>query len=361
MNFSSIIFPHDKNPNHSKALDGLRGLAVLIVILSHLSNNNILLFDFLNFSTIGKYGVYLFFVLSSYLLDKQIISALNKNKANFKYWLNYSLRRFLRIIPLFVIALTINYLLTLNHVKWAIPLNFNEFINHLLFQQGKDIFWSIPVEFKYYIVSPILMVVAYRLYKWNTILLSISTILLIGLSIALQYFFKFNELSLIKYLPIFLIGSFVALLDQTKPSFFKFLSTKIKLVNIIAILALSVIILFIPYYFNAVFNTTIKHFHHYIYYTFFGVLWAIILITVKFNNAIITKFFEYKLLRIFGSLSFSLYLFHMLVLNFFIPLEINTTLKFFCVIIGSLIVSFISYLCVEKPLSKIRLIKVGKP
>ncbi|MCY1298635.1 hypothetical protein D9M70_481290 [compost metagenome] len=43
------------------ALDGLRGLAALIVVLSHTSNLSMFFFPLLDFRGIGKSGVYLFF------------------------------------------------------------------------------------------------------------------------------------------------------------------------------------------------------------------------------------------------------------------------------------------------------------
>ena len=50
------------------SLDGLRGLAALMVFLSHTSNEGIYFSSSFNFSGIGKSGVFLFFVLSSFLL-----------------------------------------------------------------------------------------------------------------------------------------------------------------------------------------------------------------------------------------------------------------------------------------------------
>jgi Predicted acyltransferases len=47
------------------ALDGLRGVAVLIVVLSHLSNARLFLIPGLDLSGTGKSGVFLFFVLSA--------------------------------------------------------------------------------------------------------------------------------------------------------------------------------------------------------------------------------------------------------------------------------------------------------
>ena len=50
------------------ALDGLRGLAVLMVFLSHTSLSGHRALPFVNFAGTGKMGVFLFFILSSFLL-----------------------------------------------------------------------------------------------------------------------------------------------------------------------------------------------------------------------------------------------------------------------------------------------------
>ena len=44
------------------SLDGLRGVAVLFVVLSHLSNIGANLTPMLDFGGTGKYGVFLFFL-----------------------------------------------------------------------------------------------------------------------------------------------------------------------------------------------------------------------------------------------------------------------------------------------------------
>jgi hypothetical protein len=62
------------------SLDGLRGIAVLFVVLSHLSNAGFNLTPVLNFAGSGKYGVFLFFVLSAFLLTFPLI---DRNAAQF--------------------------------------------------------------------------------------------------------------------------------------------------------------------------------------------------------------------------------------------------------------------------------------
>lgn len=99
--FNKLFFPHDNKSDHFKALDGLRGVAVLFVVFSHAANVNIYFHEWINFQKVGKIGVYLFFVLSAYLLDRQIALSLINKRSSIKYWTNYFLRRFLRIYPLY--------------------------------------------------------------------------------------------------------------------------------------------------------------------------------------------------------------------------------------------------------------------
>ena len=108
-NISKLLFPYDHKKDHFKALDGLRGLAVLLVILSHSSIDGVYMLPGVDFSGMGKPGVLLFFVLSAYLLDRQIIVGFVNGKANARFWANYFLRRFLRIFPLYTLALFVFY------------------------------------------------------------------------------------------------------------------------------------------------------------------------------------------------------------------------------------------------------------
>lgn len=97
-------------PRRLPALDGLRGVAVLLVLLSHASKHFPVVHPALNFRGAGKSGVLLFFLLSAYLLDRQIALAMRHGEKN--YWGNYFLRRVLRIYPLFAVALLFHLLLT---------------------------------------------------------------------------------------------------------------------------------------------------------------------------------------------------------------------------------------------------------
>lgn len=73
--------------NYRPELDGLRAIAVIFVILFH---SNIGIFNG------GFVGVDIFFVLSGYLITKNIYSDYSENKFSF---LNFYEKRLRRIIP----------------------------------------------------------------------------------------------------------------------------------------------------------------------------------------------------------------------------------------------------------------------
>ena len=210
--FNKLFFPHDNKPEHFKSLDGLRGIAVLFVVLSHASNAKMFIHPIINFHAMGKVGVYLFFVLSAYLLDRQIALAFIANKTSIGYWKNYFLRRFLRIYPLFVIALIFHGLLNLVGVKTVID-SIIDIPLHMILLKGESIFWSIPVEFKYYFISPLIMWFCHKFLEWSAGKLLFVFVLIVAISIAIELIFHLPLVSTFRYFPIFLVGTIISIYE----------------------------------------------------------------------------------------------------------------------------------------------------
>ena len=61
------FFPYDHRPEHNKALDGLRGWAVLLVLFGYATNQCLSPWLDGYFISRGKLGVYLFFIISAFL------------------------------------------------------------------------------------------------------------------------------------------------------------------------------------------------------------------------------------------------------------------------------------------------------
>ncbi len=351
--FNTLFFPHDEKPSHIKALDGLRGIAVLIVLLAHTSNHGMYFHKYLRFEKSGQIGVYLFFVLSAYLLDRQIIMTLLANQSSILYWKNYALRRFLRIYPLFFLAV-ISYgaVTKFSPIYTAID-DIIDLPLHLLLLKEESIFWSIPVEIKYYLLSPLILLFCHKYLTWKRgsvfIFLSLTGLI----SIISLIFYEPSNIAIISFLPIFLSGTVISIYELLyKKKYDSFSKTKIELVGIIAI-----IIIFLS--FTSIKDQLSNHYPQFYKdqnITFiYGLLWGIVLWSSKFGIGAIRKILESKLIRFLGSISFSVYLFHMLIIRIISHYSSLSALNIYFVFALTILISSITYLFIERPLSTVTL------
>lgn len=147
-------------------LDGVRGLAILMVFIYHSVlrgtelNLSPLLTTFTKVTDIGWAGVDLFFVLSGYL----ITSILLETRTREKYYRNFYGRRVLRIFPVYYISLTVIFVLVdsaaynglgnfvvafyLYLQNWMLALGafaLSQYLGH---------FWSLAIEEQFYLMWP---------------------------------------------------------------------------------------------------------------------------------------------------------------------------------------------------------------
>ena len=150
---------------HLPALDGVRGIAALMVIVFHLWQAGFL--RTLPFQGIwricvfGQTGVDLFFVLSGFLITRILLVKKDKDH----YFVNFYARRSLRIFPLYYLALIIHY--------FAMPVLFSDPIPSAKDQiwywtylqnvgstfiapkpSGPGHFWTLAIEEHFYLVWP---------------------------------------------------------------------------------------------------------------------------------------------------------------------------------------------------------------
>lgn len=141
----------DRPPaRHDDYLDGVRGFAALIVLFGHCSNARIDIVPGLDLSITGKIGVWLFFVLSAYLLSRKLVGELADTPgatSAARVIAAYAVKRLFRILPA--------YFAFLFGVAALGIFRPDEALRHALLIEGRDHLWTIPVEMTFYAVLPI--------------------------------------------------------------------------------------------------------------------------------------------------------------------------------------------------------------
>ncbi len=155
---------------HIPALDGIRGLAVLGVMSSHLfpGTARSALTRFIGSTLLfGASGVDLFFVLSGFL----ITGILFDSRSHPHYFKNFYARRVLRIFPLYYLVLlgyttgALFFGMHFNRQLWSLALYLQN--THLITRAIYDYngpsvlplsqFWSLAVEEQFYLIWPLLV------------------------------------------------------------------------------------------------------------------------------------------------------------------------------------------------------------
>ncbi|ANH80939.1 hypothetical protein A8C56_08035 [Niabella ginsenosidivorans] len=329
-------------------IQGIRAFAVLLVFLFHISPHLL---------SGGFIGVDIFFVISGYLISGIILH--KKQKHSFKY-LDFYLSRFKRIVPVFycflLIIFSVGAIIYLNrdmqslrlNVFWAAIFNSNYYLSTLDTYFGATSSenpllhtWTLAVEMQFYFILPLGLMLIKR--KSN---LQLFVLLLIVSLTAYSYYnstYLNNKdgmyYSLLARIPEFLIGTLIVVNE-------KYLRLKIKNSNLTSLLSI-VVLLFCAITFNEESN-------------FPGILVlapciATSLLLLSQNSFINQKILSSKFFVHIGELSYSIYLWHWPIMAYFRYYNYDTTFTLFeILIIISLtyILSYLSYLFIEKPYRK---------
>ena len=177
---SKIIFP--SSGHHWDCLDGLRGMAILMVVCCHAfyyTTPNIRYAGWFRlahaFVGAGGLGVQVFFVLSGFLISQPFFAAKLKNP-QFWYLDGYAARRALKIIPpayLTIFAFSIFYCFV-DHdfvqIKYGLlwMAGIPDFIPIRKAFGFNGVFWSLWVEVGFYVLLPVLFLALRKCSYWKT-------------------------------------------------------------------------------------------------------------------------------------------------------------------------------------------------
>ncbi|ETP34977.1 hypothetical protein F442_16771, partial [Phytophthora nicotianae P10297] len=152
-------------------LDGLRGLAAMMVVVQHSR-------EFVPSLHLGSAAVDVFFILSSFLLTwlfmKKSMKLLAQG-ASVRTWvfalLDYFQKRFFRVYPLFAVtAIVLHFLSFENQRRYFIVKKPNQvqLYETLTFEYEHryHVFWTLPLEIEYYFIIPVFVLIVLRMRRY---------------------------------------------------------------------------------------------------------------------------------------------------------------------------------------------------
>lgn len=191
---------------HIPALDGLRGLAILLVLLHHAGvvrkeSAGVVGWIYGNIASMGWVGVDLFFVLSGFLIGSILLRCqMQKN-----WLLNFIVRRGLRVLPLYFIVIFVCFnVLTLipwSGTDWLRELRPDQIWYWLHMANFRRIlvdfdataasvewfstYWSLSIEEHFYLTWPIVILMCGTQQLWKVSVFGIAGVTLLRICIAL--------------------------------------------------------------------------------------------------------------------------------------------------------------------------------
>ncbi|MDX3927334.1 MAG: acyltransferase [Shinella sp.] len=276
-------------PTHISSLDGLRGIAAAVVVAAHLGLvfPTIAAFDL---PVMGSEAVGLFFALSGFLMA-YLYGARPPTQESI---LDFIVSRFARIYPVYLAAVLLVVLVSVAPgLDYIQPIEgMLDFVRHVLLLGSSGVFWSVPPEIQFYVLFPVIWLFLAQPQRYRAIgVLLVSVVALDGL-----WEMPGPGILLLSKLPYFLFGVaagwFHSVAKERSPSLFS------------GILTLVLLVIFFSY----------RH----VFPAFSPEFWglpsafasAVIVALVAQEHPVASRIFASAPLRFLGTVSFSLYLFH---------------------------------------------------
>ncbi len=340
-----------------KSLDGLRGIAVLLVLFYHWNGGD---FGTINIE-LGTIGVYLFFVLSGFLISTILLQE-DQLPSSKKIKIFY-LKRALRILPIYYLFIAILFLIDYDSVRnnlFYYLLHIQNFLFTLTeVNQHITHLWSLAVEEQFYLFWPLILLMIKPKYVDY-----IAYFIILFTPICNLIYFAFND-SYAFGLPFFAFEGFAwGYLASRLTTAERILPNKLNL--LIAVL-LSVVYIS----FSSLTEMNLQFLERGIFsFLAFTMLMSVLNKEFKLLN----NFLELRQLVFIGKISYGVYLYHRIIPELYFYLH-NLSVKydirlpiiditpfpylpsdymFFVYLIITLLVSIVSFYLIEKPLLNLK-------
>ncbi|MCI5120232.1 MAG: acyltransferase, partial [Candidatus Electrothrix sp. AUS4] len=302
--FADIFSKRPSTGENIAALDGLRGIAALMVVADHTWGRC---------TGLGAGGVWLFMSLSGFLLARPFVLK-PERAASLSCWASFFRRRLQRILPVYYFYLTIIFLLNFQ---------FDAALRHALFLQGDGHLWVVPQEMFFYLLVPLIMGIHFVLFRGRTwfILFHLTVLILLAnrfLTSEVLALYGMREQPIRPFFGIFLAGCLASYLYYGL-----YQSYKIKLSiawsqrheNFFSLCGMALLLFFLLCSTKRLWGGQRVFAQE--YFSWFGVAAAGLLFSILAGKekSGINRFLSWIPLRAISVVSFSLYIFHPLIIN----------------------------------------------
>ncbi|RFB82252.1 acyltransferase [Rhizobium leguminosarum bv. trifolii] len=275
-------------PDYIPSLDGLRGIAALLVVQAHVG----LIFPgtSAHVTTMGSEAVGLFFALSGFLMAHLYGS----RPVTREGVLDFLVSRFARIYPVYLAAVLLVALLSgIQDLDFVQPITgATDFVRHVLLLGSSGVFWSIPPEIQFYLLFPILWLCLARPQRYSGVIVGFAVIVVVDGLLELPG----PGILLVSKLPYFLFGALAGRMhsywDRWTPS------------ALTGILTLFLLVVFFTY------RNLAPGFSPEFWSLQSAAAAAVIVALVARQPPIAAHVLAAAPVRFLGTISFSLYLFH---------------------------------------------------
>ncbi|MBX5201700.1 acyltransferase [Rhizobium sp. NZLR1] len=186
-------------PDYIPSLDGLRGVAALLVVQAHVG----LIFPgaSVHVTTMGSEAVGLFFALSGFLMA-HLYGSRPVTKENV---LDFLVSRFARIYPVYLAAVLLVAMLSgIPNLDFVQPIMGGmDFVRHVFLLGSSGVFWSIPPEIQFYLLFPILWLCLARPHRYSGVIVGFAVVIVVDGLLELPG----PGIMLVSKLPYFLFGA----------------------------------------------------------------------------------------------------------------------------------------------------------
>lgn len=305
-----------RKPAHYPSLDGLRGLAALMVVYGHAG--------YLRWVPLvtgcATIGVVLFFFLSGFLMGHHYLPSASSGALKtgaLKYWSAFLLRRFVRVYPPYFFAPILGFLLLMPRMppdfQKKIPMEnlsvFDELIKIATFGGNLGIYWTVEIELFFYLLYPFFIVVC--------LLVRNSAGTLLALCVGLIFFNHFPYgLGGVSwtfplpglwagYIAIFVAGIFASVVARKIPGW---RYSKLFHWNALALISFAAFILAVALISR---SRPTQEFIWKLEWLFAALLF-VLFISLVHSDGVMNKLFSSRVCVLIGRVSYSLYLIHII-------------------------------------------------